>query len=99
VGSSRSRLFAAFREDGGIQAYVMSQRLERARAALGPLDPPEPISNIAHRLGFGDATHLSRSFRKRYGMSPSEYRKLLAAGPAELAAARPDGAQARNGET
>ena len=103
VGASRSRLFAAFREDGGIQAYVMGQRLDRARAALGQIDPPEPISNIAHRLGFGDATHLSRSFRKRYGMSPSEYRKLVAAGPAELAAAGdkgpPEPERARNGES
>ncbi len=80
----------------------MGQRLDRACAALGQLEPPEPISNIAHRLGFGDATHLSRSFRKRYGMSPSEYRKLVAAGPAELAAAGDTGApepeRAGNGE-
>lgn len=89
VGASRSRLFAAFREDGGIQAYIRGQRLERARTALGNLDSSEAISNIAHRLGFGDATQLSRSFRKRYGMSPSEYRKLLATDPA--AVARADG--------
>ncbi len=85
LGASRSRLFAAFQGDGGIQAYILGQRLERVRTALA--DPAEPIGNIAHRLGFGDAAHLSRSFRKRYGMAPSEYRRLLAAGPAQLAAA------------
>ena len=91
LGASRSRLFAAFRDDGGIRTYIMGQRLERARTALADLDPVEPISNIAHRLGFGDATQLSRSFRKRYGMAPSEYRKLLAAGPAEVAEAADSG--------
>lgn len=87
LGASRSRLFAAFQDVGGIQTYIMGQRLERARTALADLDPVEPIGNIAHRLGFGDATRLSRSFRKRYGMAPSEYRKLLATGPADVAEA------------
>lgn len=84
LGASRSRLFAAFRGVGGIRSYIMGQRLERARTALADLEPAEPISNIAHRLGFGDAAHLSRSFRKRFGMAPSEYRRLLASGPAQL---------------
>ena len=94
IGASRSRLFAAFQEDGGVQAYITGQRLERARTAVADLELGEPISNIAHRLGFGDATQLSRSFRKRYGMAPSEYRKLLAMGPAEVAAAEGPGAPA-----
>lgn len=84
LGTSRSRLFAAFQGDGGIQTYILGQRLERTRTALADLEPAESINNIALRLGFGDASHLSRSFRKRYGMAPSEYRKLLAAGPARL---------------
>jgi len=94
LGASRSRLFAAFQGDGGVQAYIMSQRLERARTALADFDAAEPIGNIAHRLGFGDAAHLSRSFRKRYGMAPSEYRKLLATGPADLLDAETAGAPA-----
>lgn len=84
LGTSRSRLFAAFQGDGGIQTYILGQRLERARTALADLDPAGSITNIALRLGFGDASHLSRSFRKRYGMAPSEYRKLLATGPAQV---------------
>jgi len=89
LGVSRSRLFAAFQGDGGVQSYITGQRLDRARTALADLEPVEAISNIALRLGFGDATNLSRSFRKRYGMSPSQYRKLLGAGPPP-AAGRPD---------
>jgi AraC-like DNA-binding protein len=86
VGVSRNRLFALFQADGGVQAFVMSQRLERARVALAELYRGETISNIALRLGFGDSSHLSRTFRKRYGMTPRDYRKLLENGPTEVAA-------------
>jgi AraC-like DNA-binding protein len=35
------------------------------------------LYEIAERLGFSDAFHLSKLFKKRYGFSPSEYRKRL----------------------
>lgn len=79
LGVSRRRLFDAFRADGGVQTYVMGRRLNRARAALAEIERAEPIGNIAHRLGFSDAPHLSRAFRRRYGMTPSDYRRLVAA--------------------
>lgn len=72
----RARLFAVFKADGGVSSYVMSQRVIKARAALAERDPIEPIGSIAHRLGFSDASHLSRVFRERYGMTPSQYRRL-----------------------
>ena len=78
LGVPRRRLFAAFRPDGGVQAYVMTERLKRARNALSDLERAEPIGAIAHRLGFSDAPHLSRAFRKRYGMTPRDYRQLIA---------------------
>ncbi len=56
----------------------MTERLSRARAALSDIDRAEAIGAIAHRLGFSDAPHLSRAFRQRYGMTPSEYRRLIA---------------------
>jgi AraC-like DNA-binding protein len=78
LGVPKRRLFAAFRPDGGVQAYVMTERLKRARNALSDLERAEPIGNIAHRLGFSDAPHLSRAFRQRYGMTPRDYRRLVA---------------------
>lgn len=87
---SRSRLFKAFQADGGIQAYVLTERLTRARTALGELQRAEPIGGLAHRLGFSDASHLSRAFRQRFGMTPSEYRRLVAANE-KLQAALVDG--------
>ena len=76
IGGAAARTLFACAE----HVRQMLPRLDRARTALAATEPVEPISNIALRLGFGDATNLSRSFRKRYGMSPSDYRKLLVAG-------------------
>jgi AraC-like DNA-binding protein len=53
-------------------------RLERAKAALADLERGEPIGTIAGRLGFCDASHLTRLFRTRYGMTPRDYRHLIA---------------------
>ena len=78
LGVSRRRLFDAFSPDGGVQTYITAQRLARARTALADIERAEPIGNIAHRLGFSDAPHLSRAFRGRYGMTPSDYRRLVA---------------------
>jgi len=86
---SRGRLFAAFRADGGIGAFVMGERLKRARAALADQDRAEPIGAIAHRLGFSDASHLSRVFRQRYGLSPRDYRRLVQMEPPELGEPQP----------
>lgn len=79
LGVPRGRLFASFQADGGVRAYITTRRLERSRAALADLERQEPIGLIAHRLGFADAPHLSRAFRARYGMTPSQYRRLLRA--------------------
>jgi len=75
----RTSLFAAFRQDGGVLSYIRAMRLERAKVALADLERQEPIGTIAIRLGFCDAAHLSRLFRARFGMSPRDYRRLLAA--------------------
>lgn len=82
LGVPRARLFAAFAEAGGVHGYIATQRLERARAAIVEVERGETIGSIAHRLGFSDASHLSRSFRARFGMTPREYRSLVSALPA-----------------
>lgn len=75
---SRARLFAVFHAEGGVLSHVATMRLERARAALADLERAEPIGQIAERLGFSEASHLSRSFRQRYGMTPRDYRRMVA---------------------
>ena len=57
--------------------WIRAQRLEGCRRDLARSGRTAPtIAFIAHRWGFGDATHFSRTFREAYGMSPREWRAL-----------------------
>jgi AraC family transcriptional regulator, positive regulator of tynA and feaB len=51
---------------------VRARRLARARAEVTASD--RPISEIAHRWGFSDTSHFSRTFKAHYGYSPTDYR-------------------------
>ncbi len=56
--------------------WVWERRLRAARSDL--LDPSQTqsrISEIAYRRGFNDSAHFSRSFRNRFGISPTELRQ------------------------
>lgn len=41
------------------------------------------LNEIAYELGFTDESHLTKSFKKYKGMSPSSYRKSVLFMPAE----------------
>ncbi len=53
--------------------YVMRLRLHRACQLLKDTD--DPISEIAVACGFADSNYFTRVFRKKHGMSPTEYRR------------------------
>jgi AraC family transcriptional activator of tynA and feaB len=54
---------------------IRARRLARAREDLTESD--RPISAIAHRWGFSDTSHFSRTFKAHYGSSPTDYRNAL----------------------
>jgi AraC family transcriptional activator of tynA and feaB len=55
-----------------VSEVVRVRRLARARDELTKSD--HPISSIAHRWGFSDTSHFSRTFKAHYGSSPTDYR-------------------------
>ncbi|WP_447918858.1 AraC-like ligand-binding domain-containing protein [Achromobacter aegrifaciens] len=56
--------------------FILSARLERCRDTLcNAAQAARPIGDIAYRFGFSDAARFSHAFRKRFGVSPSEYRR------------------------
>ncbi len=60
-----------------LEQEVIAQRLEGARAELaGPGD--RSVAVVARRWGFPDPSHFAREFRRRVGMTPTEYRRLRA---------------------
>ncbi|MCA1323156.1 AraC family transcriptional regulator [Herbaspirillum sp. alder98] len=61
-------------------SYLLERRLERAHAELGnPRHARLSVADIAYRCGFNNASHFSRAFRQRYGLSPSAVRQAGAA--------------------
>jgi AraC-like DNA-binding protein len=52
--------------------YILEKRLEKVAEALRISD--DPISQIGYDWGFESPEHLSRAFKKQYGLSPSAYR-------------------------
>ena len=77
-GISTRYLHSLFRQSGTtVQRWVWERRLRAARKDL--LDPSlseSRISDIAFQRGFTDTAHFSRSFRNRFGISPSKLRHL-----------------------
>ncbi|MGY1709301.1 helix-turn-helix domain-containing protein [Geodermatophilus sp. SYSU D00758] len=74
AGLSRFRFVRAFRATTGTtpHAFVLHQRVERARALLERTGTPIP--DIAASCGFADQPHLTREFKKRIGVTPGRYR-------------------------
>lgn len=74
VGLSASRLAHLFRDEVGmsIRSYVVERRLHMASLLIVQTD--ERISQIAYSVGFNDISNFNHSFKKRFGMSPGEYR-------------------------
>lgn len=64
------------REGTTFTRYVLERRLATARALMIADGATQPISQVAYRVGFNDLSYFNRSFRSRYGMKPSEWRKL-----------------------
>ena len=53
--------------------YVTQQRLDRARRLM--LEKGD-LSTVAEQAGFCDYTAFFRAFKREYGLSPGEYRKI-----------------------
>jgi len=55
--------------------FIRDERLKRARSMLlSPRFADRRIAEIAYEVGFNDISYFNRSFRRRFGQSPSEMR-------------------------
>ena len=55
--------------------YISTKRLSHAKTIKDSGDF-ETISEVAASVGFSDPLYFSRAFKKKYGVSPSEYAKV-----------------------
>lgn len=73
LGYHRTHLSRIFKEHTGLSPinYLLQVRMERAK---GLLAQDWTIEQVAASVGFEDALYFSKTFRKRFGCSPTEYR-------------------------
>ncbi len=73
AGLSAAHFTRAFRAATGEtpHQFVMRRRLEEARKALEKPDPD--ILHVALRFGFADQAHLTRLFKRRFGVPPGRF--------------------------
>lgn len=74
IGYSVSYFGYVFKKNCGISAnrYISDLQLAKATELLRSTN--FSVSDIAERVGFGDANYFSTAFKARYGLSPRKYR-------------------------
>ncbi len=80
LGIGYSHFRRAFKAHTGYAPwqYVLHLRLSRARRLLAGGDAT--LEDVASRLGFSSAFHLSTAFKQAFGIAPEHWRKNLARG-------------------
>lgn len=73
---SRTTLCRLFQQEGGVEEYIIAQRLDRVRNTLLAEENYGSLANLARIWRFSDASHLSRRFKARYGSPPKRYKQL-----------------------
>jgi len=75
IGISSSHLAHLFRAKTGmtVREYLAKVRVQVAKRRL--VDTRENLESISEAVGFSDASHLSRVFKKYAGRRPGEYRR------------------------
>ena len=78
---TENRLFYVFSKYAGMGPgdYLIACRLNRAKELLTTIGAS--VSEVAKSVGYSDPLYFSRSFRKRFKMSPSEFREKFRNNP------------------
>ena len=75
VGTNQSKLGREFQDHLGMSTfeYLRDQRLARAQTLLASGD--RQIQQIADAIGFKRAGDFATAFKRRFGLTPREYRR------------------------
>lgn len=76
-GLSRAHFFALFLRDTQVTPLVYANVLRFEAAVERLTSGHQPVSDIAHDLGFSAPGHFSRFFRQHLGITPSDYRRTV----------------------
>ncbi len=76
VGVSRRTLYRLFEQEGGVQHYVQTRRLERIKTLLSDATEFRRVAEIAAEFGFSRRDHFSRAFKLHFGQSARDVRGI-----------------------
>jgi len=81
---SEEHISRAFKEEFDINLfdYILRLRIERAKALI--VENKMKVSEVVELLGFVDASHFTKTFKKLTGITPSEYRDRMKAASHQL---------------
>jgi AraC-like DNA-binding protein len=76
LGTNKNKLSDAIRDCTGFSFadYIADVRMQQAVLLLDSSDVS--VNDIAYQIGYGTYTSFYRAFLKRFGISPTEYRKF-----------------------
>jgi AraC-like DNA-binding protein len=77
LACSARQLQRAYAQFGDLTFHddLVGRRMDAAAELLSL--PSIPVCEVARRVGYSQASHFARAFRRRYGVSPSTYRAQL----------------------
>lgn len=75
AGLSRYHLLRSFKRRYGLPPYAYLTRLRVERAAALALETDLPLTHIAQEVGFGSSSRLTEAFQRRFGQTPSGWRR------------------------
>lgn len=74
-GKNRNFLYRKFKEELGfdLSSFIMRRKLEEAKSLLSFTD--KPVSEISNYLCFSSQSYFQNVFKKKYGLTPKEFRE------------------------
>lgn len=83
-GGNRKFLYTVFKNLTGFSPrdYLICYRMRKATSLLK--DPNLSVEAVASSVGYQDQFHFSKEFKKNVGMSPTEYRRVIAKDPSQV---------------
>lgn len=77
VGFSPNYLSRKFRQAAGVGLHEYLVFIRLHHAALELVSTDDSITTIAFRCGFSNSNYFKDAFKKKYGVTPRNYRKIL----------------------
>jgi len=83
IGLSRSAFFKKLKSLTGLAPVDLVKEIRLAKAERLVVETDDSMAEIAYAAGFHDAGYFGKCFRKKFGMTPKEYRAAKNATRAE----------------